>query len=47
MVEAKVLKKIPGYGYYPGDTGSFQKSAIDYLVSAGFVKIEEAKEKKK
>lgn len=39
MVEAKVLKKIPGYGYFPGDEGSFKKETAEVLAKRGFVMI--------
>lgn len=51
MVEAKVLKKIPGYGYFPGDTGSFSNEAVEELLKKGYVmaakveKVEKAKGK--
>ena len=51
MVEAKVIKKIPGYGYFPGDTGSFSSDVVEGLIKGGYVvavkveKIEKAKGK--
>lgn len=47
MVEAKVIKKIPGYGYYPGQTGSFSKDEAESLVKAGYILIEKSEKVEK
>lgn len=39
MVEAKVLKKIHGYGYFPGDMGRFSNEVVEVLLKNGYLMI--------
>ena len=39
MVRAKVLKKIPRYGYYVNDIGTFDSEMIGVLVSGKYIEL--------